>query len=239
MHRRGTAARRPTPTAERALGRSGPRFKLAPAAAELDRRAYEGEAQQQPAGADGRRSASCCWSPHLPADLDGGRRRRRRRSEPSSIATDARPAKAPRTVSRRQLPPPKPSPAPARRRLATQPLPRPVTAAFEREPDTVVLLFVHDGGIDDDLVTPAARPPAAACPASPPSSCPASRSPATPRSPRASASTGCRRWSCFGPKKLNHGVPTASVSYGFQSADSIEQAVIDAGYKGPTVEYHP
>ncbi len=32
---------------------------------------------------------------------------------------------------------------------------------------------------------------------------------------------------------------TASVSYGFQSPQSIVQAVVDAGYEGPTLTYHP
>ena len=41
------------------------------------------------------------------------------------------------------------------------------------------------------------------------------------------------------PKHLKRTVPTASVSYGFQSPQSVAQAVIDAGYKGPTVDYHP
>jgi hypothetical protein len=41
------------------------------------------------------------------------------------------------------------------------------------------------------------------------------------------------------PKHLHQTVPTASVSYGFQSGESIVQAVIDAGYKGPTLAYHP
>ena len=35
------------------------------------------------------------------------------------------------------------------------------------------------------------------------------------------------------------GIPTASVSYGFQSPESVVQAVIDAGYNGRTVHYHP
>ena len=34
-------------------------------------------------------------------------------------------------------------------------------------------------------------------------------------------------------------VPTASVSYGFRSSQSIAQAVIDAGYQGKTLDYHP
>ena len=41
------------------------------------------------------------------------------------------------------------------------------------------------------------------------------------------------------PKRLDHGVPSASVQYGYQSPQSVEQAVIDAGYKGPTLNYHP
>jgi hypothetical protein len=38
---------------------------------------------------------------------------------------------------------------------------------------------------------------------------------------------------------LKKTVPTASVSYGFQSSQSVAQAVIDAGYKGKTLDYHP
>ena len=41
------------------------------------------------------------------------------------------------------------------------------------------------------------------------------------------------------PKRLRQTIPTASVSYGFQSGESVVQAVIDAGYKGPTLAYHP
>jgi hypothetical protein len=41
------------------------------------------------------------------------------------------------------------------------------------------------------------------------------------------------------PKRLDRGIPVASVSYGFQSAESVVQAVVDAGYKGRTLDYHP
>jgi hypothetical protein len=42
------------------------------------------------------------------------------------------------------------------------------------------------------------------------------------------------------PRRLAHGVPTATVSYGFRGADSVEQAVRDALYKGPTnLPYYP
>jgi hypothetical protein len=41
------------------------------------------------------------------------------------------------------------------------------------------------------------------------------------------------------PKSVNPQAPTASVHYGYQSPESVVQAVIDAGYKGPTLDYHP
>ncbi|HMB54075.1 MAG TPA: hypothetical protein VKU40_12220, partial [Thermoanaerobaculia bacterium] len=41
------------------------------------------------------------------------------------------------------------------------------------------------------------------------------------------------------PKDLDKSVPVASVSFGYQSPQSVSQAVIDAGYDGPTVDYHP
>jgi hypothetical protein len=42
------------------------------------------------------------------------------------------------------------------------------------------------------------------------------------------------------PRNLTHGVPTAMVSYGFRSPESVAQAIHDATYKGPTnVPYYP
>lgn len=42
------------------------------------------------------------------------------------------------------------------------------------------------------------------------------------------------------PRRLAHGAPTATVSYGFRGADSVEQAVRDALYKGPrNLPYYP
>ena len=41
------------------------------------------------------------------------------------------------------------------------------------------------------------------------------------------------------PKHLHQTIPTASVHYGFQTGASVVQAVIDAGYRGPTLDYHP
>jgi hypothetical protein len=42
------------------------------------------------------------------------------------------------------------------------------------------------------------------------------------------------------PKHLTNGPPTATVSYGFRDADSVQQAVRDTLYKGPTnLPYYP
>jgi hypothetical protein len=42
------------------------------------------------------------------------------------------------------------------------------------------------------------------------------------------------------PRKLTHGTPTASVSYGFRDPQSVVQAVEDALYRGPSDRpYHP
>jgi hypothetical protein len=42
------------------------------------------------------------------------------------------------------------------------------------------------------------------------------------------------------PRKLTHGTPTASVSYGFRDPPSVVQAVEDALYRGPSNRpYHP
>jgi hypothetical protein len=41
------------------------------------------------------------------------------------------------------------------------------------------------------------------------------------------------------PRHLSGGSPQASISYGYQTPQSIVQAVIDASYKGPEATYHP
>lgn len=120
---------------------------------------------------------------------------------------------------------------------AKPPLPRPVLAAWHAN-KTLVLLFVRDGGIDDRLtrqatvglagfgdavlfVVPARR---------------------ISRYAAITEGVGVDRVPALvvvTPKHLRRPLPTASVSYGFQTAAGIRQAVIDAGYEGPTVDYHP
>jgi hypothetical protein len=103
---------------------------------------------------------------------------------------------------------------------------------------TVALLIVHDDGIDDDLVKLASTR-LSGMPGVSTFTVPASQ---IARYASITQAVGVDRVPALvvlGPKKLSQAVPTASVSYGFQDGDSIEQAVIDAGYKGPTLEYHP
>jgi hypothetical protein len=120
---------------------------------------------------------------------------------------------------------------------AARPLPRPVNAAWHAN-KTVVLLFVRNGGIDDELVA-AATARLASLPGVAAFIAPASE---VSRYASVTEGVGVNRVPALvviRPKHLHQTVPTASVSYGFQSGESIVQAVIDAGYKGPTLAYHP
>jgi hypothetical protein len=117
------------------------------------------------------------------------------------------------------------------------PLPRPVLAAWDAN-QTLALLFVRDGGIDDRLAKDAigvlARFPDATV-----FVVPAAK---ISRYAAITEGVGVDRVPALvvvAPKHLKKTVPTASVSYGFQSSQSIEQAVIDAGYRGKTLDYHP
>jgi hypothetical protein len=117
------------------------------------------------------------------------------------------------------------------------PLPRPVYDAWQAG-DTVVLLFVHDGGIDDKLVADATTR-LSALPNVATFIVPASK---ISRYAAITEGVGVSRVPALvvvRPKRLHEAAPTASVSYGFQSGESVVQAVIDAGYEGPTVDYHP
>jgi len=121
--------------------------------------------------------------------------------------------------------------------LATRPLPRPVLDAWNAN-QTVVLLIVNDGGIDDDLVQLASSHLDGM------SGVTTFVVPARQIARYAAITQGVGvdrvpALVVLSPKRINQSVPTASVSYGFQDGDSITQAVIDAGYKGPTLEYHP
>jgi hypothetical protein len=117
------------------------------------------------------------------------------------------------------------------------PPPSPVTAAFAAN-RTVVLLFVRDGGIDDRLVLGATRK-LDTLPGVSTFVVPAKR---IARYAAIAQGVDVNRVPALvvlRPKRLDHGIATASVTYGFQSPESVVQAVIDAGYKGRTLGYHP
>jgi hypothetical protein len=129
------------------------------------------------------------------------------------------------------------APEPGAFAAAVAPPPRPVTAAF-RAGDTVVLLFVKNGGIDDRLVTRSVERLSGL------SHVATFVVPAHEIARYTTISQGVEvnrtpALVVIRPKHLSNGVPSASVQYGFRSPASVEQAVIDAEYKGPTVDYHP
>lgn len=121
--------------------------------------------------------------------------------------------------------------------MAARPLPAPVLRAWEAN-KTLVLLFVRDGGIDDKLVKTATAGLAGFHDAA------VFVVPAAKIAHYANITEGVGvdrvpALVVVTPKHLKKTVPTASVSYGFQSPQSVAQAVIDAGYKGKTLDYHP
>lgn len=117
------------------------------------------------------------------------------------------------------------------------PLPHPVAKAYDSG-KTVVLLVVHDGGIDDKLVTTSTKRLAGfedvslfVVPLK-----------QIARYGAITLGVDVQRVPALivmRPRDLSNGVPQASVLYGFQSAQAIEQAMRDATYQGPEATYHP
>lgn len=131
-----------------------------------------------------------------------------------------------------------PTPAlPGRLAASARPLPAPVLDAWKAN-RTLVMLFVHNGGIDDRLVRNATRA-VAGFPSVSIFVVPARR---ISRYAAVAEGVGVERVPALvvvTPKRLQDAVPTASVAYGFQRPETVRQAVIDAGYRGPTIDYHP
>jgi hypothetical protein len=121
--------------------------------------------------------------------------------------------------------------------IPAPPMPAPVARAYDAG-KTVVLLLVHDGGIDDRLVRGTVErvdgfPDVALFVV-----------PAKRIARYAAITLGAQVQQVpalvtLRPRGLSGDVPQASVDYGFQTAQSVVQAVIDARYKGPEATYHP
>lgn len=119
------------------------------------------------------------------------------------------------------------------------PLPRAVTDAFAAN-RTVVLLFVRNGGIDDRLVLESVDHLKATLPEVSAFVVPADRISDYAAIAQGVAVDRVPALVVVRPKNIGKsGIPVASVSYGFQSPQSVVQAAIDAGYRGPTIDYHP
>ena len=103
---------------------------------------------------------------------------------------------------------------------------------------TVVLLFVRDGGIDDRMIRDATDS-LSALPEVTTFIVPARE---ISKYTALTGGVGVEQVPALlvlTPKSVNPQAPTASVHYGYQSPESVVQAVVDAGYKGPTLDYHP
>ncbi len=115
--------------------------------------------------------------------------------------------------------------------------PRPLTDAYEAG-KTVVLLIVHPGGIDDELVTRSTALLAGQ------SDVALFVVPDRQIARYAAITIGLDvnrvpALVVMKPKRLSGGTPQATVEYGFQTPQGVVQAVEDAAYRGPEVTYHP
>ncbi len=121
--------------------------------------------------------------------------------------------------------------------IPAPPLPKSVQAAYRRG-QTVGLLFVHEGGVDDRLV----KRTAGALANSPDVALFVVSSREIARYAAVTVGLEVNRVPAFvvmKPKRLSHGSPEATVKYGYQTAEGIRQAVKDAAYKGRELAYHP
>jgi hypothetical protein len=120
----------------------------------------------------------------------------------------------------------------------TGPLPRRFTTAYDAD-ETVALLVVHDGGIDDRYTKLALQAVASVESVTP------IVVPAKQISRYASVTVGLDisqlpALIVMRPKSLSHGVPQAIVAYGYQTPQSVYQSIVDASYRGPEGRaYHP
>lgn len=121
--------------------------------------------------------------------------------------------------------------------IEAPPPPVPVTAAYKAD-KTVVLLIVHDGGIDDALVAKSVHALSSL------SDVAVFVVPASQIFRYASIALGVEvsrvpALVVMRPRNLSEGTPQATVTFGFRSTESVIQAVRDASYDGPAETYHP
>lgn len=123
-------------------------------------------------------------------------------------------------------------------KVPAQPLPPKVTAAFDAN-RTVVLMIVKRGAVDDALTTASALAGAAGMQGVSMFVVPADQIARYTAITQGAEVTRVPALVVVRPKNLDQGIPSASVAYGYQSPSSVRQAVIDARYRGHTLDYHP
>lgn len=121
--------------------------------------------------------------------------------------------------------------------IPAPPPPARFTAAYESG-DTVVLLIVHPGGIDDTF-TAAATSALIGVP-----DVSLFVVPATKIARYAAVTIGLDvdrvpALVVLRPRHLSGGTPQATVDYGYQTPQTVLQDVLDASYRGPEETYHP
>lgn len=117
------------------------------------------------------------------------------------------------------------------------PLPKAVTSAYN-DGETVILLVVRNGGIDDELARQAIGTAESLADTA------VFVVPVREVARYAAITMGVDvdrvpALIVMRPKPLSEAGPEASVTYGFQTPQSVEQAVRDARYEGPEASYHP
>ena len=152
----------------------------------------------------------------------------------SATATGATPGEAVEAATEGVTPVPALPPQAA----ASAPPPPPAVVRAFNANQTVAILFVRNGGIDDRLV----RESAERLESEPDVSfftVPASRIARYASIAQGVAVDRVPALVVIRPKKLAGRIPQASVHHGFQSSESLVQAVVDARYRGRTLDYHP
>jgi hypothetical protein len=121
--------------------------------------------------------------------------------------------------------------------IPAPPLPAPVRKAYEDD-RTVVLLLVHDGGIDDKLVAQSTKR-LEAFPDTTVFIVPAKQIARYGAITLGVEVAQVPALIVVRPRQLSHGIPQATIDYGFQTQQGIEQAMRDGAYHGPAATYHP
>lgn len=121
--------------------------------------------------------------------------------------------------------------------MPVPPLPAPVASAYDSE-KTVVLLVVDDDGVEGRAVSGAVRTLRGIAGVD------LTIVPARQIFRYAALTLGTEVQQVpalivMRPRRLSDGTPQATVSYGFQTPETVAQAVRDASYQGPEATYHP